>query len=81
MVQKAFLTIPGVFGVYFVNLKLLMYFLFSFLNFYNLYCANVDVRKENKKGGKYSESECVFVFFYECFFYDKLQRIKKNLIF
>ena len=41
----------------------------------------MDVRKENKKGGKYSESECVFVFFYECFFYDKLQRIKKNLIF
>jgi hypothetical protein len=36
----------------------------------------VDVRKENKKGGKYSESECVFVLFY-----DKLQRIKKNLIF
>jgi hypothetical protein len=80
-VQKAFPAIPGVFGVYFINLKLLMYFLFSFLNIYNLLRANMDVRMENKKGGKYSESECVFVFFYECFFNDKLQRIKKNLTF
>jgi len=32
----------------------------------------MDVKKENKKTKKYSESEgVVCIFFYECFFYDK----------
>jgi len=45
----------------------------------------VDVTKKERKRKekkKYSESVCVFVFFfYECFFYDKIARIKKNLRF
>jgi hypothetical protein len=39
----------------------------------------VDVKKENKKKEKYSESECVCLyFFYGFVFYDKIARIKKN---
>jgi len=40
-------------------------------------------RKEKKrKKEKYSESECVIcILFMNVFFYDKIARIKKNLIF
>ena len=38
-----------------------MYLLFSFEFFYNLYCANVDVKKGKEK--IYSESECVVLNF------------------
>jgi hypothetical protein len=39
-------------------------------------------KEEKEKRKKYSESECVIVLLFdECFFYDKIARIKKNLIF
>ena len=48
------------------------------LNFFII--CSVDVKKDKKK--KYSENECVAcIIFMNVFFYDKIARIKKNLIF
>jgi len=52
--------------------------LFSF----DFLICSVDVTKKEKEKEKYSEKEmCDLYFVYECFFYDKIVRIKKNLIF
>ena len=46
-----------------------------------MYKKNKTKKKEKKKE-KYSESECVIcILFMNVFFYDKIARIKKNLIF
>jgi len=60
-----------------------VFFLFSF----DFLICSVDVKKKEKLKEKekenYSEKEmCDLYFVYECFFlYDKIARIKKNLIF
>jgi hypothetical protein len=48
-----------------------MYF-YLVLNFYNLYCANVDVKEKN-----IVKVNVLFVFFYECFFYDEIAKNKE----
>jgi hypothetical protein len=49
-----------------------MYF-YLVLNFYNLYCANVDVKEKN-----IVKVNVLFVFFYECFFYDEIAKNKEE---
>jgi len=68
-------------GLIFVILKLFkVFFLFSF-DFFIICIVDVTKKKRKEKKKKYSESECMVSILFMNFFYDKIAKIKKNLIF